>query len=153
MLTARANKRNKGYVQVANIVSARFVAKLSDCLKEWKDLDVADCSTNLRNNYISIIRCNTTNTALNFIGDVWNYLNGLSQVITTTLCSQYCLINRTSCCVGTASEILVNEAFVVPKVKVSFAAIVSNKNFTMLKWVHRARVNVDVGIKFLHCHA
>jgi hypothetical protein len=38
------------------------------------------------------------------------------------------------------------------KVKVRLAAVVRDENFPVLVGVHRARINVDVRIQFLHGH-
>jgi hypothetical protein len=38
----------------------------------------------------------------------------------------------------------------VPEVKVGFPAIIGHENFTVFEGVHRARVDIDVRIKFLH---
>lgn len=37
------------------------------------------------------------------------------------------------------------------EVEVRLSAIIGDEYLTMLEWAHRARVNVDVGIKFYGC--
>ncbi len=49
-------------------------------------------------------------------------------------------------------EGLVDEALVVAKVKVGFPAIFCDEDLAMLEGVHRARVDVDVGVELLHRH-
>jgi hypothetical protein len=127
--------------------------KYSETRIIFQDFEVSNGSSDFSDNYISVIGSNTTDPALDFVGDMRNYLNSLSQVITASLSGQNGLINRSCSCIRTTSEILVNETLVVAKVKVSLATIVCHKHFTVLKRVHRARVNVDVRVKFLHCDA
>ena len=42
----------------------------------------------------------------------------------------------------------VREAFVVAEIEIGFGAIVSYKNFAVLKRRHRSRIDVDVRIEF-----
>ena len=78
LLAARANERNKRHVQVANIVSTSLVAELANCLKERQNLNVSYGSAYFRDNHISIVGCNTSNSALDLVSDVRNNLNSFS---------------------------------------------------------------------------
>ena len=40
-----------------------------------------------------------------------------------------------------------SEALIVSEVEVGFGAVVSHKDFTMLKWRHGARIDVQVWIE------
>ena len=84
LLAARADERNKRHVQVANVVSTRLVAELTNCLKERKNLNVSNGSAHFSNDYIGVVCGDSTDSALDFICDVRNYLNSFSQIITTT---------------------------------------------------------------------
>ncbi len=44
------------------------------------------------------------------------------------------------------------EALVVPEVEVGFGAIVEDINLAVLKRAHRARIDIEVRIKFLDAH-
>ena len=140
-------------MQITHVVSACFVAELANGFKEREDLNVTYCSTHFRDDNISFVCGNSADTTLDFIGDVRNNLHGLSEIITTAFRSQNCLVNGTCCCIGTTCQILINESFIVTKVEVCFAAVISYEHFTMFKWIHRARVDVDVRIKLLHSDA
>ena len=153
LLTTRTNKRHKRDVQIANIVTASLVTELTNCLKERENFNVSDGSSDFSNDHISVVCSNTTDSALDLICDVRNYLNCLSQVITATFSGQNSLINGPCRCIRATCEILVNETLVVTKVEVGLATIICYEHFTVFKRVHRARVNVDVRVKFLHCDA
>ena len=36
------------------------------------------------------------------------------------------------------------------KVQISFSTVISDKNFTVLDWVHGSWIDVDVRVEFLH---
>ena len=38
------------------------------------------------------------------------------------------------------------------EVKVCLSTVIGNKYLTMLNRIHRSRINIDIGIKFLHCN-
>jgi hypothetical protein len=41
----------------------------------------------------------------------------------------------------------------VTNIEVSFGPIISDKDLSVLKGIHRAWINVEIGIKFLHSYA
>ncbi len=45
---------------------------------------------------------------------------------------------------------LVDETFIVTKIEIGLCTIIGDKYFAMLVRRHRARINVDVGVEFLH---
>ena len=146
LLTTWADKGHQCDVDIANIVAPGFVTELTNGFKKRKNFNVTNCSAHLSDDYVSVFGGDTANTALNFVSDVGNDLNGLSQVVTTTLCGQDCLINGTSGCIGRTREIFVNESFVVTEVKVGFTAIVGDENFSVFKRIHCSWIDVDVRI-------
>jgi hypothetical protein len=38
----------------------------------------------------------------------------------------------------------------VPNIKIGLGAIIGNKNLAMLKWIHGARIDIEIGIELLH---
>ena len=77
-------------------------------------------------------------------------LDSLSQVVTATFCSEYSGVDRASRGIRSAGQVLVDEPFVMAQVEVRFTPILGHKNFAMLKRVHRARIDIDVRVEFLH---
>ena len=77
-------------------------------------------------------------------------LHGLSEIVTTALSSQHGLVDAASSGVAIAAQRLVDKALVVTKDKVGLAAIIGDEHLAVLERVHRARIDIDVRIKFLH---
>ena len=74
-------------MHIANIVSAYFVTELPNSFEERKNLNISYRSTNLGDDNIYIISCETLDSTANLIGDMRDDLNRTSEVITATLCS------------------------------------------------------------------
>ena len=96
LLPAWANKRHQGHMQITHIVTSGFVAELTDGLEEGQNLNVAHCSAHFRDDNICVLSRDALNAAFDFIGDVRNDLHCLSEIITTTFCSQNSLVNTAS---------------------------------------------------------
>src|SRR6185503_12056898 len=84
---------------------------------------------------------------LNLVGDMRDDLNSFAEVVAPPLFLDYRKINPARGPVVGLRETGVREALVMPQVEIGFSAVVSNKNFAMLKRRHCARVNIDVGIE------
>ncbi|CAB4622013.1 unannotated protein [freshwater metagenome] len=150
LLTTRPNKGHQSDMEITHIVASGFIAKLANRLEERQNLNVAYRATHFGNHDVCIFSSYTTNPPFDFVGDVRNNLHSLSEIVATALCGQHSLINRTSCRIGTARQVLVDKSLVVTQVEVSFSAIIGHKYFSVFKRIHGAGVNIDVGIKLLH---
>src|SRR5207247_9503587 len=74
-------------------------------------------------------------------------LHNVSQVIAATVLVDDVLINEVSGPVVVAREFGVGESFIVAEVKVGFSAVVSDKNFSMLKGRHGAWIDIKIRIE------
>src|SRR5690606_17548912 len=54
--------------------------------------------------------------------------------------------------VGRAVQVAVEEPLVVADVQVGLGAVVGDEHLTVLERVHRARVDIEVGVQLLHHH-
>lgn len=55
--------------------------------------------------------------------------------------------------VGVFVKIFIDKPLVVPQIQIRFRAVVSDKDFAVLDWVHGAGIDVDVGIKYIfYCY-
>ena len=79
-------------------------------------------------------------------------LHGAAAEIAAALALEDGAIDAASRDVGDAAELFIDETLVVAEVKVGLRAVVGHKNLAMLDGVHRAGVNVEIGVKFLHRH-
>ena len=89
-------------------------------------------------------------SALDLISDVWNDLNGVSEVFPAAFFSDDFRINLPCCHVCRLGQVDVEKAFIVANIEICFGTVFGNKNFTVLEGVHRARVNVEIRVKLLH---
>jgi hypothetical protein len=79
---------------------------------------------------------------------VGNHLNGLAEVFPLPLFFDDRVINLARRDVVLLGELGVGEALVVAQVEVGFGAVVGDEDFAVLERVHRAGIDVDVGIEF-----
>ena len=137
-------------MHVTHVVSTDFVLELPDGFEEREDLDVTDRATDLGDHDIDIIGREPLNTALDLVGDVWDDLYGPSQVVTASLRGEDRLVDAASGRIRRARKVLVDETLVVTEIEIGLATVVSDEHFSVLEWIHRARVDVDVRIELLH---
>ena len=45
----------------------------------------------------------------------------------------------------------INEPLIVTEVEIGLSTIVRYEYFNVLKWAHRARIDVNIGVEFDHC--
>ena len=150
LFTTRPDEGHQGDVHVTDIVAANVEAHLPNRFEERQDLDIADRATDLGDDNVDIIVGQPLNAALDFVSDLGNDLDGLTQIVAPTFGCEYRRIDRACRGIGTPRQVLVDEPFVVAEVKVGLAAVLGHKYFAMLKRVHRARIDIDVRVKFLH---
>ena len=67
------------------IVVSDFMLELTDCLQEWLTLNISNRSADLNDRDMCIVGCEVAvKSALDFVCDMRDYLNGASTIITTT---------------------------------------------------------------------
>ena len=59
-------------------------------------------------------------------------------------------VNLTGGDVGILGQALIDETFIVAKVQIGLCAVIGDKYLAVLNRVHGTRVNIDVGVEFLH---
>ena len=78
-----------------------------------------------------------------------NYLNGLAEVISSSLLSNHRFINLAAGQVIKAGKFPRGKSLIMTKIQVGLGSIIQNINFPMLEGAHRAGVYIEVGIKLL----
>ena len=76
-------------------------------------------------------------------------LHGLAKIFAAPLLVQHIPVNAPAREVRIFRKIFVDEALVMPQVKVGLRAVVRHKDLAVLKRAHRARVNIHIRVKFL----
>ena len=147
--TGRLDIRYICEMYVECIASTNLVAKLSACLKEGKRLDITNRTADFTDDDVVLaIKC--THPTLDFVGDVRYNLDCLAKVFTLTLPHDYVIVDLTRRRRICTRHIDVEEALVMAKIKVCFGTIIGNEYLTMLVGIHRAGVDVDVGVELLN---
>ena len=150
LLTGWTDERHQGDVHVTHVVPAGIFAELSDRFEKWKDLDVTDGAADLGDDDIDIIGRDPLYPALDLVGDVWDDLHGLAEIVATSFCCEDGLVDRACRGIRATGETLIDESLVVAEIEVSLTTIIGDEDLTVLIWVHRARVDIDVRIELLH---
>src|ERR1044072_2245198 len=131
-----------------------FVAHLANGFEKRKRFDVADGAADLDDDHVRVVVLSDfANGVLDLVRDVRNDLNSFAEVIAAPFLLDYGKIYSTGGPVISLREMCVGKAFVVAQVEVCFGAVVGDKNLAVLKWRHRAGIDVDVRIEFDQRHA
>ena len=101
-------------MNVQYIVTTYFFFHLSDSFHERQAFNIAYCTADFSDNYISVILFTYAVYILfNFICNMWNYLYSATQVVTFTFFINYRPVHFTSCNIGTFTKVNINEAFIM----------------------------------------
>ena len=76
-------------------------------------------------------------------------LNCFSQVFAFSFFVENVPVYLAGCKIGVFIKVFINESFIVSKVKVSFGAIFSYKNLSVLIRTHCAGIHINIWIKLL----
>ena len=79
-----------------------------------------------------------------------NDLYGTAAVITAAFLLQNAPVYLSGRDIGVFVQTFIDKTLIVSKVKVCFYTIIRYKNLTVLDRIHRARIDIDIRIKFLH---
>jgi len=83
---------------------------------------------------------------------MWDHLDGVTEVLAAALFGDYRRIHLSGRDIRRAGQVAVQEALVVTDIEVGLGAVLGNEDLAVLKRVHGAGVDVEVGVEFLHRH-
>ena len=113
-LTRRLDVGDQRDMHDHHVFGAGLQLKLADRFKERETFNVSGGSADLRDDHVAWLSLSVANdTALYFIGDMRNHLNGLAQVITSTFLGQDGLVNLAAGHVIGPCEYAARESLVV----------------------------------------
>ncbi len=138
-------------VHIGDVVLPDLPGKLPDCLEEGEGLDVAHRSADLHKDDVGFGSPFEDDT-LDFIGDVRNHLDGSSEELASALPGDDVVIDPSGRVVILFSHGEMGKAFVVAQVKIRFRAVIGYIDLSVLVGVHRAGVDIDVGIELEEVH-
>jgi len=134
----------------ANSVFTQFPFELTDGFEEGLAFDVTYRTTDFSDDeVVLVLLAQVEHVALDFVCNVGDNLNRLTQIVTTTFLIDDALIDTASRKVVEARGLNARETFVVSEVQVSFLSVVGHIAFPVFIGVERSRVDVNVRIEFL----
>ncbi len=96
---------------------------------------------------------NALDVGLDLVRDMRNHLNGRAEVLAAALFLDHRVVNLTRRNVVCALKILVDETLVMSEIEIGLGAVLCYENLAVLVRIHRACVDVDVGIELLDRNA
>jgi hypothetical protein len=88
-----------------------------------------------------------TGSVFDLVGDVRDHLHRLAEVVAAALLGDDLLVDAAGGQVVVAAELRVRETLVMAEVEVGLGAIVGHEDLAVLERAHRARIDVQVGVK------
>ena len=89
------------------------------------------------------------NAILDFVGHVRNHLHGFAEVIAAALLQDHVFIDLAAGQIVVARENAIGEALVMAEIEIGLRAIIEHIDFAVLERIHRARIDVEIGIELL----
>ena len=133
------------------------MAHLTGCLKERLRFDIADGAANVGDDHVGAIPVLiglrlATHHVLNLVCDMRNNLNGVAEILATAFLSNNRGVHLARRRICSARQVHIQEAFVVADIQVGFCAVLGHENLAVLERIHRAGIDIDVGVELLHDH-
>ena len=128
------------------VLTPQFIAQLPQRLDKRQSFDIADGPANLTQHEIVVIDIGLREF-LDRIGDVRDDLHGRPKIVPAPLADDNIAVNPARGDVVRLPCRNAGEALVMPQIKVSFGAIVSDVNFAVLIRAHRPGIDVQIGIE------
>ena len=140
-------------MHVADVLAANVEPELPDRLKERQDLDVAHRAADLGDHDIDVVAGEAGDAPLDLVGDVGDHLHRAAEIVAPALRGDDIGVDRSGRAVGLPGQALVDEALIVAEVEVGLATVVGDEHLAVLERVHRARVDIQVGVELEHGHS
>ena len=102
---------------------------------------------------ISVSFAHAVEAALDLVGDVGDDLHRAPAEVAAALALEHRAVHAgRTVTFETPRQALVDEALIVAEVQVGLRAVVRDEHLAVLDRVHRAGVDVDIGVELLHGH-
>ena len=124
--------------------------ELADGLEEGLALHIADGAAHLGDYDVVVAGfAQQEHPALDFVCDVGDDLDGLSQICPFPLLGYHCVVNPSGGDVVRLGGVDAEEALIVAQVEVGFCAVLSHIAFAVFVGIEGSWIDVDVGVEFL----
>ena len=148
----RVQVRYQRHVDIQAVVPSHLGAHLADGLQKRLAFNIAHGAADFGDNNVGrVLRAgNGEDAILDFVGNVGNDLHRRAQILAPAFPVDDGLVDTAAGHVAALTQVFVDEALVVAKVKVRLRTVVGHEHLAMLVRVHRTRVHVNIGIQLLH---
>ena len=140
-------------VQEERVGAADALTHLAGRFEEWQRFDIPDGATQLVDDDIDVASVHREHPRADLVGDMWDDLYGVAEVVATTLFRDDGGIDLAGGDIRVGGEVDVEETLVVADVEVGLCAVLGDEHLAVLEGVHGAGVHVEVRIQLLHGHA
>ena len=141
----------KCQMNIDRMAARQIIAELADRLKKRQALNVAYRAANFDQHKIDPVIA-FQHKFFDVICNVRNDLHGRAQIIAAPLSGYNILIDTSRGNIILPVGGAPCKALVMAKIKISLRPVISNENFAMLRRAHRARIYIEVGIKFTQAY-
>ena len=137
---------NERDMDVEDIFVRMLHPELTDRLQKWQGLDIADGAADLDDGNVAVLRP-LDEEGLDFVRNMGNHLDGTAEVVAVPLFGNDVVIDAAGGAVVGLPRLGMREPLVMPKIHIGLGAILRDINLAMLERVHRAWIDVDIGIE------
>ena len=149
-LAGSGEVRHIGQVN-AHRIATQLPLELADGLQEGLAFDVAHGAADFRDDEIVLVLlAEVQHVALDFVRDVGDDLDGLSQIVAPAFLVNNALVDTSGGEVVVTCGLDAGKPFIVAQVQVRFLSVVRHIALSVLVGVERTGVNVDVGVELLN---
>ena len=131
-----------------SVLLAEIRSQLPYRLKKRKTLNISHGTTDLDYDDIVVV-FKGKHTRFYLIRYVGNYLDRFAEEFPFPFLGNNGIVDFAACKIVFFAELSFGKSFVMTEIEIRFRPVIGNKDLPMLKRVHRARINVYVGIKLL----
>ena len=143
--------RQKSNMDGQRIAAFEFRAQLTQRFKEGQALDIARGAANFYQDHIGVgLLREPRDAALDFVRNMRDDLDRAAEIVALAFLFNHLEIDLARGHIGEPADIFVDEALVMPQIKVRFGAIGRDKNLAMLVGAHCAGVDVQIRIQLLY---
>ena len=131
-------------------IAAQFPAQLTDGLQVRGTLNVSDGAANFGDNKVKLTALRVGPDAVfDFVGNVRNHLDGLSQIVSAAFLLNHRLVNLTGGNGVVHRSTDARVTLVMAQVQIGLHTVFRHIAFPVFVGVQRARIDVDVRVEFL----
>ncbi len=137
-----------GDVDEQGVFAAQIAAELADGLDEGQSLDVADGAADLDDGHVDAA-VKLQDGPLDLVGDMGDDLDGAAQVFAAPFLGDHRVVDPAGGVVVPLAHDRIGVAFIMTQVEIGFGPVIGDVDLAVLKGVHGAGIDIDVGIELL----